>query len=302
MGVLDPEKLKGQVRDVLRAADAIVAADCGQAGPDRLRPEGRLPARPRADRPRGKRYPQGLPDGAAILVDQPEHLPDYYLVLIVHALGHVLLHLKDSGREYRRFRKLIRERVSLAPDFFPSSTSCWTNSWNASCATPSRSGRCRFNRLDFYIGRIPLSELKAFLAQRPARPGRSGRGPGGARAGQGLRRPRRPFAVIQSAAVFSEGLNFSRLYAFYAVLRDRLPLSTGGEEWFAPVPGVHPEELQDAGCLRGPRRGRGDLQDPDARPAGAGVPDHQDRAHGRGRPRGGAAARVASAARQKRSA
>src|SRR5262249_24890233 len=89
-----------------------------------------------------------------------------------------------------------------------------------------------FNRLDFYTRRIPMPGLEMVLS-------RSGR-PDPAGAIEYLKARRfikvyaddpQPVTAIQSAAIFSEGLDVTRLYAFYAVLRDRLPLATIQEGW-----------------------------------------------------------------------
>jgi hypothetical protein len=120
-GKIEPGKLKGQVRDVLLAAEELSQLVVGKKLPIAFdtadsAPLGYVPIH------KEKTGHRKVYLSAAILAEQPEHLLDYYRALIVHELGHVLLHLKDSGKDYNRLRRLIREKISLAPDFFPRSS------------------------------------------------------------------------------------------------------------------------------------------------------------------------------------
>jgi hypothetical protein len=230
-GKLDPQKLKEQIREILQAAEELSQLVVGRKVPivfdtREQAPLGYVPIR--KEKNKGRRVYLS----AAILGDQPQHLLDYYRALIVHELGHLLLHLKDSAQDYRRLRRLLGEKISLAPDFFAVFNILLDEQLERILRDTRPQWQGWFNRLDFYLRRIPLWDFKAILA-------RSGR----ADADQAIedlaaRRlikvyqdPKRPFVTIQSGALFSEGLGFARLNAFHAVFANKLPHATIAEPW-----------------------------------------------------------------------
>jgi hypothetical protein len=241
-GRIDPEKLRSQVREVLQAAEELsrlvvgrsvaVAFDTAEGAP-----LGYVPIQKETTGSR-KVYLS-----ADILGRQPEHLLDYYRALLVHELGHILLHLRD--RDYRRLRRLLRRRVSLAPGFFDVFNILLDEQLERTLRDTRPEWQRWFNRLDFFTRQIPLKDWETLLS-RAGRPD-----PAGALNDLAARRlvkvyadPQRPFVVIQSAAIFSEGLGFTRLYAFWSVLRNRLPLATVAEPWLKQCLDLIPKDLK----------------------------------------------------------
>lgn len=242
-GKIDPEKLRGQVRDILEAAEELSQLVVGRNIPIAFdtREGAALGHVPIEKEKKGRKvYLSTKP-----LEEQPEHLLDYYRALMVHELGHILLHVKDSGKDYRRLRRLVRAKVSLAPDFFRVFNILLDEQLERVLRDTKPEWQRWFNRLDFWTRRIPLDDLKDLL-RRGGRPDADA-----ALADLVARRlvklysdPRRPFATIQSAAIISEGLPFTRLYAFYAVLRNRLPLATIGEPWLKECLACIPKDFK----------------------------------------------------------
>lgn len=244
---LDRDTLKGQVRDILRAGDELSRFLLGHpvelafdTRPDA--PLGHVPIH--AD----QKHPRKVHLNAVFLERQPEHLLDYYRALIVHELGHLLLHLKD--RDYRRLRKLLREHVSLAPGFFDVFNILLDQQLERVLRDTRPEWQAWFNRLDFYARKIPQQHLRDLLRA-------SGREDANAAlAALAQRRlvklyadPEEPFATIQSGALFSEGCGFSRLYAFYAVFANKLPLASIQEAWLQQCLALLPRDFKTLNVL-----------------------------------------------------
>jgi hypothetical protein len=226
---VDPTKLKEQIRAIVLAGEELsqfilgrkveLAFDTSQGAP-----LGHVPIHKtyRTDR---KVYLSTI-----LLEHQPPHLLDYYRALIVHELGHLLLHLRDS--DYRRLCRLMRRHITLAPGFFEVFNILLDQQLERVLRDTRPEWQAWFNRLDFYTRQIPLRDLRVFLT-------RAGKEDADAAiADLASRRlikvyddPNRPFAAIQSGEIFSEGLPFSRLYAFYAVFANKLPLASLREPW-----------------------------------------------------------------------
>lgn len=238
-GKLDRETLRGQIRSILVAADELSQLIVGRKVPIAFdtrddAPLGYVPVHKTKDAGR-KVYLS-----ARILGDQPEHLLDYYQALLVHELGHLLLHLKESGREYRKLRRLMRERITRAPHFFDVFNILLDEQLERILRDTKPEWQRWFNRLDFYARRIPLQELTDTLAKA----GRTIEEFTERKLVKVYADPRQPFAAIQSAEVFSENLGFTRLYAFYATLRHRLPHATVRELWLQQCLDLIPKDFK----------------------------------------------------------
>lgn len=230
-GKIDPKTLKRQIREVLLSAEELSRFLVGKKVPISFDvkegvPLGRVPIH------RKKKHGRKIILSAEILGKQPEHLMDYYRALIVHELGHVLLHTKDTAKDYRRLRRLINRRITTAPGFFDVFNILLDEQLERILRDTKKEWQRWFNRLDFYSRQIPLVDLKGFLV------GNTGADPDRITEELAKRRlikvypdSKSPFATILSAEIFSLGLGFSRLYAFWSMFANKLPVSSVGEAW-----------------------------------------------------------------------
>jgi len=230
-GKIDPQTLKKQIREVLLSAEELSRFLVGKKVPISFDvkegvPLGRVPIH------RKKKRGRKIILSAEILGKQPEHLMDYYRALIVHELGHVLLHTKDTAKDYRRLRRLINKRITAAPGFFDVFNILLDEQLERILRDTKKEWQRWFNRLDFYSRQVPLVDLKGFLASK------TGGDPDRITEELAKRQlikvypdPESPFATILSGEMFSLGLGFSRLYAFWAMFANKLPASSVGEAW-----------------------------------------------------------------------
>lgn len=238
---VDPAKLKEQVREVVLAGDELsrfilgreveLAFDASQGAP-----LGYVPIH-KAYRTDRKVYLSTV-----LLEHQPAHLLDYYKALIVHELGHLLLHLRDG--DYRRLCRLMRKHVTLAAGFFEVFNILLDQQLERVLRDTKPEWQAWFNRLDFHTRQIPLRDLREFLT-------RAGKPDADAAIADLVARrlvkvyddPVKPFAAIQSGAIFAE-LPFTRLYAFYAVFANKLPLASLTEPWLREAVGLIPKDFK----------------------------------------------------------
>lgn len=230
-GKIDPQTLKKQIREIFVSAAELSQFLAGKKVPISFDvregvPLGRVPIH------RKKKHGRKIILSAEILGKQPEHLMDYYRALIVHELGHVLLHTKDTMEDYRRLRSLINKRITAAPGFFDVFNILLDEQLERILRDTRKEWQRWFNRLDFYSRQIPLVDLKGFLATN------TGGDPDRITDELAKRRlikvypdPKSPFATILSAELFALGLGFSRLYAFWSMFANKLPVSSIGGAW-----------------------------------------------------------------------
>lgn len=165
-----------------------------------------------------------------LLEEQPEHLLDYYKGLIIHELGHLLLHIGKTSREYRKLRRLIQQRITGDETFFKVFNILLDDQLERRLRDVEKEWRTWFHRLAFFSGSINLNDLQSFLARNqtaevdltPYIEKRYLKVYGSRSLA---------FARILSAEFLTAAHGFSRLFAFYYVLRQGLPLKTISEDW-----------------------------------------------------------------------
>ncbi len=238
---LDPAVLKEQIRQVVLDAEEIAPFVLGR--PVEIAfdtrpgaPLGHVPIHP------DHKNSRKVFLTAALFEEQPEHLLDFYRALLVHEMGHLLLHLKND--DYRRLRRLMRRHITLAPGFFDVFNILLDQQLERILRDTKPQWQAWFNRLDFHARRIPLHDLRGFLIEA----GKDD--PEAVIADLAARRlikvysdPKKPFAVILSGAIFSE-LPYSRIYAFHAVFANKLPLASIREPWLVEALALIPKDFK----------------------------------------------------------
>lgn len=193
---------------------------------------------------RNKRGKKSIVLSAELLEKQTPFLRDCYKALIVHELGHHLLHLGGSKSEYQRFRKLLQKRFSLAPGFFSILNIIMDEQLERLLRDTKKDWQRAFLKLDFYARQIPLSDLKKLwgkedlnansLIDELAREG----------ALKVYENGSKPFVSLLSADLFARPeLGFSRLFGFERTLRTRLPRKTVTAPWLKEALALIPKNF-----------------------------------------------------------
>ncbi len=182
-----------------------------------------------------------------LLEEQPEHLLDYYRAVIIHELGHLLLHIGKTSREYRKLRRLLEQRIAADETFFKIFNILLDDQLERRLRDVKKEWRVWFHRLSFFSGSIDLEDLQFFLMRNQA----------------AIIDPREvdvkpyvekhylkvysasplAFVRILSAEFLTAAHGFSRLFAFYYVLRQGLPLKTICEDWLRDCLGYIPPDF-----------------------------------------------------------
>jgi hypothetical protein len=165
------------------------------------------------------------------LGDQPRHILDIYRALILHELGHKLLHLGESAKEYRAANRLVSKSFHIDPKFSSVFNILLDEQLERHLRDRKKEWRAWFNRLEFFGRTIPQSELRRRLSESKAGSACDLR----QLEEQGLIKryhdDQKAFASIISAGLLIEDYGFSRMAAFFYTLRFRLPRITVAEEW-----------------------------------------------------------------------
>ncbi len=246
-GRIDEGRLRGQIADIHSAASELSSLILGRRVEVvfDLRDDSPLAYVPTHFRHRPRRVHLSV----RILGEQPEHLMDLYRALIIHELGHLRLHLKDSHSDYCKLRRLIRMRVETDPLFWELLNVLMDEQLERVLRDSKREWRVWFNRLEFYTRRIPLRDLKRMLAR--------GGAPKDVDPASLSERgwikvyddAVQPFATVLSAEFLTEGNGFSRLGAFHYTLRHGLPLRTVSEDWLRDCLGFIPKDFKGLDLL-----------------------------------------------------
>lgn len=170
-----------------------------------------------------------------VLGNQPRNVVDLYKGLILHELGHFLLHLGDTFKEYRQFRKLLRKKITVAPDFYSIFNILLDEQLERVLRDRTKEWQTWFNRLTFHLRTMELCDLKKRL-QKSKYPEKllaeidlselTEK-----RQIKTYRDEDFPMLAIQSAEFLKEEYGFNRMEAFFYTFRGRLPRDTVTEEW-----------------------------------------------------------------------
>ena len=96
--------------------------------------------------------------------DQTEHLGDLYRALLIHELGHLLLHLGPKNRRFWKFRRDMIKKIDVDSVFFQIFNVLLDEQLERILRDVKPEWRSWFNRLEFYARGIDLLDLKKSLA------------------------------------------------------------------------------------------------------------------------------------------
>lgn len=170
-----------------------------------------------------------------VLGNQPRNVVDVYKGLILHELGHFLLHLGDTVKEYRKFQSLLKKKITIAPDFYSIFNMLLDEQLERVLRDRTKEWQTWFNRLTFYLRTMELTDLKKRL-QKSKYPEKllaeidisklTEKGWVKTYQDENF-----PVLAIQSAEILTESYGFDRLSAFFLTFRGRLPRNTVTEDW-----------------------------------------------------------------------
>lgn len=170
-----------------------------------------------------------------ILGNQPNNVVDIYKALILHELGHFLLHLGDTVKEYRKFQSLLKKKITVAPNFYYIFNILLDEQLERVLRDRTKEWQTWFNRLTFFLRTMELTELKKNL-QKSIHPDKllveieltelTEKGWIKTYQDEDF-----PIVAIQSAEILTKAYGFNRLDAFFFTFRGRLPRNTVKERW-----------------------------------------------------------------------
>ena len=170
-----------------------------------------------------------------VIGNQPRNVVDVYKGLILHELGHFLLHLGDTAKEYRRFQSLLSKKITVAPDFYSLFNILLDEQLERRLRDRMKEWQTWFNRLTFYLRTMELYDLKKRI-QKIKYPDK---GLSEIDLSEWIEKrwiktyqdENFPMVAIQSAEFLTEEYGFQRMEAFFYTFRGRLPKSTVDQKW-----------------------------------------------------------------------
>ena len=245
-GQLEPERVQKQLQAILQAGEDLSQLILGHKVEVffEYQENGPLAYIPTSFKKRSKIYLSAEPLG-----ENPPHILDIYKALIIHEIGHLLLHLKDDYKEYCKVRRILTKKINVDPLFFKIFNILLDEQLERRLRDRKKEWRVWFNRLDFYAQKYELWELRKQLCQSTCRGTTFDKLDLQPFAEKGLIKlyddPKQPFAIIQSGEFLTSNYGCSRLFAFFYMFRYNLPRNTVSEDWLKDCLNYIPRKFTD---------------------------------------------------------